>query len=180
MDSGQYDRQPEAVTGSLPAAERSHARILKAIVEDGRGVVEGPPILMDTISPLRFCLPSSPIVRNYAIRLFESLVPTGTVGLRATAAYAFRPLLASYRASLASAAPFPPLEGFGVRHLNNLDVVSIGKQIEKFGFHLGRIHAITLSCLDAQAAVTWRRTRSEWRNNHWAAWAQKPEVSSAH
>jgi len=35
MDSGQYDRQPEAMTGGLPAAERSHARILKAIVEDG-------------------------------------------------------------------------------------------------------------------------------------------------
>jgi len=30
-DSGQYDRQPEAVAGGLPAAERSHARIIEAL-----------------------------------------------------------------------------------------------------------------------------------------------------
>jgi len=41
MDSGQYDRQPEAVGGGLPAAERSHARILKAIVEPSAGSLDG-------------------------------------------------------------------------------------------------------------------------------------------
>jgi VIT1/CCC1 family predicted Fe2+/Mn2+ transporter len=30
-DSGHYDRQPEAVAGGLPQAERSHARVLRAI-----------------------------------------------------------------------------------------------------------------------------------------------------
>lgn len=31
MDSGVYDHQPEAVAGGLPAAERSHARVLEAL-----------------------------------------------------------------------------------------------------------------------------------------------------
>ena len=31
LDSGTYDRQPEAVAGGLPAAERSHARIIEAL-----------------------------------------------------------------------------------------------------------------------------------------------------
>jgi VIT1/CCC1 family predicted Fe2+/Mn2+ transporter len=31
MDSGGYDAQPEAVAGGLPAAERSHARIIEAL-----------------------------------------------------------------------------------------------------------------------------------------------------
>jgi VIT1/CCC1 family predicted Fe2+/Mn2+ transporter len=31
IDSGTYDTQPEAVAGGLPAAERSHARIIKAL-----------------------------------------------------------------------------------------------------------------------------------------------------
>jgi vacuolar iron transporter family protein len=31
LDSGQYDRQPEAVAGGLPQAERSHARIIEAL-----------------------------------------------------------------------------------------------------------------------------------------------------
>jgi VIT1/CCC1 family predicted Fe2+/Mn2+ transporter len=31
MDSGQYDKQPEAVSAGLPAMERSHARIIEAI-----------------------------------------------------------------------------------------------------------------------------------------------------
>ena len=31
MDSGAYDAQPEAVAGGLPAAERSHARIIEAL-----------------------------------------------------------------------------------------------------------------------------------------------------
>ena len=30
-DSGQYDRQPEAVAGGLPAAERSHNRVVEAM-----------------------------------------------------------------------------------------------------------------------------------------------------
>ena len=30
-DSGQYDNQPEAVAGGLPAAERSHERIVEAV-----------------------------------------------------------------------------------------------------------------------------------------------------
>ena len=30
-DSGQYDAQPEAVAGGLPAAERSHARVVEAL-----------------------------------------------------------------------------------------------------------------------------------------------------
>jgi len=31
LDSGQYDNQPEAVAANLPAAERSHARIIEAL-----------------------------------------------------------------------------------------------------------------------------------------------------
>ncbi len=31
IDSGQYDRQPDAVAGGLPATERSHARIIEAL-----------------------------------------------------------------------------------------------------------------------------------------------------
>src|SRR5436190_24245312 len=30
-DSGQYDNQPEAVAGGLPAAERSHERVIQAV-----------------------------------------------------------------------------------------------------------------------------------------------------
>lgn len=39
-DSSQYDAQPEAVAGGLPGAERSHARVLRAI-EKGAGGAEG-------------------------------------------------------------------------------------------------------------------------------------------
>ncbi len=43
IDSGSYDRQPEAVAGGLPAAERSHARVLDALAapmhgKGGKGV----------------------------------------------------------------------------------------------------------------------------------------------
>ena len=31
MDSGSYEAQPEAIAGGLPAAERSHARIIEAL-----------------------------------------------------------------------------------------------------------------------------------------------------
>ncbi|HUC63622.1 MAG TPA: VIT1/CCC1 transporter family protein [Alphaproteobacteria bacterium] len=41
LDSGQYDAQPEAVAGGLPAAERSHARILEAIAGDTPGSIGG-------------------------------------------------------------------------------------------------------------------------------------------
>jgi VIT1/CCC1 family predicted Fe2+/Mn2+ transporter len=41
LDSGQYDAQPEAVAGGLPAAERSHARILEAVAGRSPGVVTG-------------------------------------------------------------------------------------------------------------------------------------------
>ncbi|MFI4989167.1 MAG: VIT1/CCC1 transporter family protein [Alphaproteobacteria bacterium] len=41
MDSGSYDAQPEAVAGGLPQAERSHARILKAIAGDASGEMAG-------------------------------------------------------------------------------------------------------------------------------------------
>jgi VIT1/CCC1 family predicted Fe2+/Mn2+ transporter len=41
VDSGNYDAQPEAVAGGLPAAERSHARILKAIAGDSPGSLSG-------------------------------------------------------------------------------------------------------------------------------------------
>lgn len=37
-DSGAYDRQPEAVSGGLPQAERSHARILAAIAGPKSGL----------------------------------------------------------------------------------------------------------------------------------------------
>ncbi|MDR3500664.1 MAG: VIT1/CCC1 family protein [Parvibaculum sp.] len=40
-DSGAYDKQPEAVAGGLPAAERSHARILAAISDDRTGLEGG-------------------------------------------------------------------------------------------------------------------------------------------
>lgn len=36
-DVGSYDRQPEAVAGRLPAAERSHARIVRAIAAQASG-----------------------------------------------------------------------------------------------------------------------------------------------
>jgi VIT1/CCC1 family predicted Fe2+/Mn2+ transporter len=41
LDSGQYDKQPEAVAGHLPNAERSHARIIEAIAGDAPGVLMG-------------------------------------------------------------------------------------------------------------------------------------------
>jgi VIT1/CCC1 family predicted Fe2+/Mn2+ transporter len=41
IDSGQYDRQPEAVAGGLPAAERSHARILEALAAPAPGALSG-------------------------------------------------------------------------------------------------------------------------------------------
>jgi VIT1/CCC1 family predicted Fe2+/Mn2+ transporter len=37
-DSGQYDKQPEAVAAGLPAVERSHARILQAVASPTRGL----------------------------------------------------------------------------------------------------------------------------------------------
>jgi vacuolar iron transporter family protein len=44
MDSGTYDRQPEAVAGGLPAAERSHARIIEALAAPSPGAFSGPTI----------------------------------------------------------------------------------------------------------------------------------------
>jgi VIT1/CCC1 family predicted Fe2+/Mn2+ transporter len=41
MDSGQYDKQPEAVAAGLPQAERSHATILKAIAGKGHAGISG-------------------------------------------------------------------------------------------------------------------------------------------
>jgi vacuolar iron transporter family protein len=41
MDSGQYDAQPEAVAGGLPAAERSHARVLAAMSASAPGALSG-------------------------------------------------------------------------------------------------------------------------------------------
>ena len=41
MDSGTYDRQPEAVAGGLPAAERSHARIIEALAAPSPGALSG-------------------------------------------------------------------------------------------------------------------------------------------
>ena len=41
-DSGQYDDQPEAVAGGLPAAERSHNRIVQAIERSIPGGLSGP------------------------------------------------------------------------------------------------------------------------------------------
>jgi VIT1/CCC1 family predicted Fe2+/Mn2+ transporter len=40
-DSGQYDTQPEAVTGGLPSAERSHRRIVQAIESAVPGGLSG-------------------------------------------------------------------------------------------------------------------------------------------
>lgn len=41
MDSGTYDLQPEAVAGGLPAAERSHARIIEALAAGAPGALSG-------------------------------------------------------------------------------------------------------------------------------------------
>ena len=41
MDSGSYDAQPEAVAGGLPAAERSHARIIQALAAGAPGALSG-------------------------------------------------------------------------------------------------------------------------------------------
>ena len=42
VDSGVYDAQPEAVAGGLPAAERSHARILEALTKSDPQALSGP------------------------------------------------------------------------------------------------------------------------------------------
>jgi len=44
MDSGTYDTQPEAVAGGLPAAERSHARIIEALPAPSPTAFSGPTI----------------------------------------------------------------------------------------------------------------------------------------
>ena len=41
LDSGTYDTQPEAVAGGLPAAERSHARIIEALAAGAPGALSG-------------------------------------------------------------------------------------------------------------------------------------------
>ena len=41
LDSGTYDVQPEAVAGGLPAAERSHARIIEALAAGAPGAFSG-------------------------------------------------------------------------------------------------------------------------------------------
>jgi VIT1/CCC1 family predicted Fe2+/Mn2+ transporter len=41
FDSGTYDAQPEAVAGGLPAAERSHARIIQALAAGTPGALSG-------------------------------------------------------------------------------------------------------------------------------------------
>src|SRR5271169_5017178 len=41
LDSGTYDTQPEAVAGGLPAAERSHARIIEALATPSPGAFSG-------------------------------------------------------------------------------------------------------------------------------------------
>jgi len=41
MDSGTYDAQPEAVAGRLPAAERSHARIIEALAAGAPRALSG-------------------------------------------------------------------------------------------------------------------------------------------
>src|SRR6516162_9371339 len=41
LDSGTYDAQPEAVAGGLPATERSHARIIKALAAGSPGALGG-------------------------------------------------------------------------------------------------------------------------------------------
>src|SRR5712691_11900845 len=40
-DSGQYDRQPEAVAGGLPDAERSHNRVVEAMASASPGAMPG-------------------------------------------------------------------------------------------------------------------------------------------
>jgi vacuolar iron transporter family protein len=42
MDSGTYDSQPEAVAGGLPAAERSHARVIEALAAPSPRAFSGP------------------------------------------------------------------------------------------------------------------------------------------
>jgi VIT1/CCC1 family predicted Fe2+/Mn2+ transporter len=44
MDSGTYDSQPEAVAGGLPAAERSHARVIEALAAPSPRAFSGPTI----------------------------------------------------------------------------------------------------------------------------------------
>jgi len=44
MDSGTYDAQPEAVAGGLPAAERSHARVIEALASPSPRAFSGPTI----------------------------------------------------------------------------------------------------------------------------------------
>ena len=41
MDSGEYDKQPEAVSAGLPAMERSHARIIEALADTDPRVLMG-------------------------------------------------------------------------------------------------------------------------------------------
>jgi VIT1/CCC1 family predicted Fe2+/Mn2+ transporter len=41
LDSGTYDAQPEAVAAGLPAAERSHARIIEALAAGAPGALSG-------------------------------------------------------------------------------------------------------------------------------------------
>jgi vacuolar iron transporter family protein len=41
VDSSQYDKQPEAIAGGLPQAERSHARIIEALASDAPGGMTG-------------------------------------------------------------------------------------------------------------------------------------------
>ena len=41
MDSGAYAAQPEAVAGGLPAAERSHARIIEALAAPSPAAFSG-------------------------------------------------------------------------------------------------------------------------------------------
>ena len=41
LDSGQYDKQPDAVAGGLPQAERSHARIIEALAGAAPGALSG-------------------------------------------------------------------------------------------------------------------------------------------
>lgn len=43
-DAGSYDRQPEATGTELPAEERSHARLLRAISAGGGGGLQGPSV----------------------------------------------------------------------------------------------------------------------------------------
>jgi vacuolar iron transporter family protein len=41
IDSGTYDTQPEAIAAGLPAAERSHARIIQALAAGAPGALSG-------------------------------------------------------------------------------------------------------------------------------------------